>query len=303
MLAFALLSFVQVLITVGVCVAWLGVEVEGSLWAFGGMTEHSAFPQSSIAIDAVCLLAFSAVLIGVASLSLGRRTTNVSTEVDHPTTRQRCLTEYCNLTQSSVTLTNMKRGLASTLLLASGLAISACGAPNAAQDSPETVTVKQTVTEYEDPTPAETAPPAGEAAPEAQPEQPAPEAAPAPPAGNHNINVGQVGGDCGTTDSGIPIKAGSATSCEFAAAMFDAALQATFTVTHVASSEVTQVPHAAVTVASPVTKETYNLDCRLGSDWATVTCEKPEDRTVSAWFTPELPDRMSNYVDIVENYG
>lgn len=83
-----------------------------------------------------------------------RRMLRVSTEVDHPTTRQRWLPKSCTLTQSWVTLTSMKRALASTLLLASGLAMSACGAPNAAQDSPETVTVKQTVTEYEDPKPA-----------------------------------------------------------------------------------------------------------------------------------------------------
>lgn len=148
-LAFALLSFVQTLITVAVCVAWLGVEVDGSLWAFfgialldalvgtaagltasafartefqvvqfvpavvvpqfllcglivpraqmpevleiislgmpvtyavdamqsfGGMTEQSTFPQGDVTIDAVFLLAFCVVLIGIASLSLRRRT-------------------------------------------------------------------------------------------------------------------------------------------------------------------------------------------------------------------------------------
>lgn len=148
-LAFALLSFVQTLITVGVCVTWLGVEVDGSLWAFfgialldalvgtaagltasafartefqvvqfvpavvmpqfllcglivpradmpdileavslampvtyavdamqafGGVAEQSAFPQGNVAIDAAALLAFCVVLLGVASLSLRRRT-------------------------------------------------------------------------------------------------------------------------------------------------------------------------------------------------------------------------------------
>lgn len=147
-LAFALLALLQTLITVGVCVTWLGVEVEGSLWAFfgialldalvgtaagltasafahtefqvvqfvpavvvpqfllcglivpraempgileyislampvtyavdamqafGGMAEQSAFPKGDVAIDAVILLAFCVVLIGVASLSLRRR--------------------------------------------------------------------------------------------------------------------------------------------------------------------------------------------------------------------------------------
>lgn len=148
-LAFALLSFVQTLITVGVCVAWLGVEVDGSLWAFfgialldalvgtaagltasafartefqvvqlvpavvvpqfllcgllvprtdmpgileavslampvtyavdamqafGEMTAQSTFPQGNVTVDAVCLLAFCVVLLGIASLSLRRRT-------------------------------------------------------------------------------------------------------------------------------------------------------------------------------------------------------------------------------------
>ena len=36
-LAFSLLSLVQTLITVGVCVAWLGVEVDGSLGTFFGI--------------------------------------------------------------------------------------------------------------------------------------------------------------------------------------------------------------------------------------------------------------------------
>ncbi|MGJ4138363.1 ABC transporter permease [Corynebacterium evansiae] len=148
-LAFALLSFVQTLITVGVCVACLGVEVEGSLWAFfgialldalvgtaagltasafartefqvvqfvpavvvpqfllcglivpradmptvleaaslgmpvtyavdamqafGGTAAPSSFPQGNAAVDALVLLAFCVVLLGVASLSLRRKT-------------------------------------------------------------------------------------------------------------------------------------------------------------------------------------------------------------------------------------
>ena len=59
---------------------------------------------------------------------------------------------------------------------------------------------------------------------EAAPEQPAP-----PAGGNHNINVGQIGGYCGTSSSGDSIDAGDATSCEFAAAVFDAAMQASYT--------------------------------------------------------------------------
>ena len=112
-LAFALLSIVQTLIAVGVCVAWLGVEVDGSLCGFfaialldalvgtaAGLTV-SAFARTEFQVvqfvpaavvpqfllcgltvpradmpgilEAVSL-AFCAVLIGVASLSLRRRT-------------------------------------------------------------------------------------------------------------------------------------------------------------------------------------------------------------------------------------
>lgn len=148
-LAFALVSLVQTLITVVVCVAWLGVEVEGSLGTFfaialldalvgtaagltasafaqtefqvvqfvpavvvpqflicgllvpradmprilevisaampvtyavdamqslGGVPDQAAFPQGNIGIDAAILLAVCVVLLGVASLSLRRRT-------------------------------------------------------------------------------------------------------------------------------------------------------------------------------------------------------------------------------------
>lgn len=148
-LAFGLLSLVQTLITVAVCVSWLGVEVEGSVAAFfgialvdalvgtaaglaasafartefqvmqflpaavvpqfllcglivpradmprvlelishampvsyavdamqalGGAPEPEAFPQGNIGVDAAILLAICVVLLGIASLSLRRRT-------------------------------------------------------------------------------------------------------------------------------------------------------------------------------------------------------------------------------------
>ena len=148
-LAFGLLSLVQTLITVAVCVMWLGVEVDGSIpaffaialldalvgtaagltasafartefqvvqfvpatvvpqfllcglivpresmpqvlevislgmpvtyavdamQAFSGAAELHSFPEGNIAVDAVILLAFCVVLLGVASLSLQRRT-------------------------------------------------------------------------------------------------------------------------------------------------------------------------------------------------------------------------------------
>lgn len=112
----------------------------------------------------------------------------------------------------------------------------------------------------------------------AEPEQPAP-----PAGGNHNIHVGQIGGYCGTSSSGDSIDAGDATSCEFAAAVFDAAMQASYT-RRSKNPTVTAVYHADITASSPVTKQSYNLDCHMGSDQRNLTCEKPGGNTVRASF-------------------
>ena len=45
-----------------------------AMQAFGGAAELNAFPEGNIAIDAVILLAFCAVLLSIASLSLQRKT-------------------------------------------------------------------------------------------------------------------------------------------------------------------------------------------------------------------------------------
>ena len=112
----------------------------------------------------------------------------------------------------------------------------------------------------------------------AEPEQPAP-----PAGGNHNIHVGQIGGYCGTSSSGDSIDAGDATSCEFAAAVFDAAMQASYTLRS-PDPTVTAVYHADVSASSPVTKQSYDLDCHMGTDLRNLTCEKPGDNTVRASF-------------------
>ena len=177
-----------------------------------------------------------------------------------------------------------------SVLLATGLVLSACGSgsdsnsdstpaeepafstaqdsnspagENAEETSPETDTKQrrtETVTK------------------EAAPEQPTP-----PAGGKHNIHVGQIGGYCGTSSSGDSIDAGDATSCEFAAAVFDAAMQASYTLRS-PDPTVTSVYHADVSASSPVTKQSYDLDCRMGSDQRVLTCEKPGDKTVRASF-------------------
>jgi len=108
----------------------------------------------------------------------------------------------------------------------------------------------------------------------------------------NTTNASQIGGDCGTTPQGDPITAGSATSCEFAAAMFAPASKATYTMTPLEPSNPTvgSLYTAHITAKSPVTGESYDLTCRIGSDSADLTCAKPGDRSVSGSFNSAAHD-------------
>ncbi|EFQ79682.1 hypothetical protein [Corynebacterium pseudogenitalium] len=182
-----------------------------------------------------------------------------------------------------------------SLLLAAGLTVSACGSGSDSDDNaapanePAFSTAQNnnsTAAEAEEESGSEKD--SQQRRTETVTEEPEQEQ-PAPPAGgNHNIHVGQIGGYCGTSSSGDSIDAGDATSCEFAAAVFDAAMQASYTMRS-KDPTVTPTYHADITASSPVTKQSYNLDCRMGSDQRVLTCEKPGDRTVSASF--ETADR------------
>ena len=177
-----------------------------------------------------------------------------------------------------------------SVLLATGLVLSACGS-GSDSNSDSTPAEEPAFSTAQD-----SNSPAGENAEETSPEketkqrrtetvtkEAAPEQ-PTPPAdGKHNIHVGQIGGYCGTSSSGDSIDAGDATSCEFAAAVFDAAMQASYTLRS-PDPTVTAVYHADVSASSPVTKQSYDLDCRMGSDQRVLTCEKPGDKTVRASF-------------------
>ena len=55
------------------------------------------------------------------------------------------------------------------------------------------------------------------------------------------------------------------------------------------SRSVAATYHADITASSPVTKQSYNLNCRMGSDQRNLTCEKPDDSTVRVSF--ETADR------------
>ena len=182
-----------------------------------------------------------------------------------------------------------------SVLLATGLVLSACGS-GSDSNSDSTPAEEPAFSTAQD-----SNSPAGENAEETSPEketkqrrtetvtkEAAPEQPTPPAGGKHNIHVGQIGGYCGTSSSGDSIDAGDATSCEFAAAVFDAAMQASYTMRS-KDPTVTAVYQADITASSPVTKQSYNLDCHMGSDQRNLTCEKPGDTTVRASF--ETADR------------
>lgn len=177
-----------------------------------------------------------------------------------------------------------------SVLLATGLVLSACGS-GSDSNSDSTPAEEPAFSTAQD-----SNSPAGENAEETSPEketkqhrtetvtkEAAPEQPTPPAGGKHNIHVGQIGGYCGTSSSGDSIDAGDATSCEFAAAVFDAAMQASYTLRS-PDPTVTSVYHADVSASSPATKQSYDLDCRMGSDQRVLTCEKPGDKTVRASF-------------------
>ena len=168
-----------------------------------------------------------------------------------------------------------------SVLLATGLALGACGSGSDSSSGSAPAEEPAFSTAQDNSSAAGEA--EAESSPEKDTKQPRTETVtkqtepdqPAPPAGgNHNINVGQIGGYCGTSSSGDSIDAGDATSCEFAAAVFDAAMQASYTMRS-KDPTVTAVYHADITASSPVTKQSYNLDCRMGSDQRVLTGPDP----------------------------
>lgn len=113
--------------------------------------------------------------------------------------------------------------------------------------------------------------------------------------GEQTINASQVGGDCGVTPEGDTIFAGNATSCEFAAAMFGPAKKASYTL-YQADPTVNPLYTANITAKSPVTGESYQLTCQIGSDLAGLSCRNPDDNNVFAIFTSgarDWPQRLN----------
>lgn len=109
-----------------------------------------------------------------------------------------------------------------------------------------------------------------------QPQQPAQSVT-----SKHNIHPGQVGGDCGTTNQGDRITAGSQTSCEMAAATFDAAMNANFYM-WTPDATVTSFPRADISVRSPQTGKVYDLICTVGQDNRNLGCKKNSGNPMSS---------------------
>lgn len=107
--------------------------------------------------------------------------------------------------------------------------------------------------------------------------------------GEQTINASQVGGDCGLTPEGDTIFAGSATSCEFAAAMFGPAKKASYAL-YQADPTVNPLYTANITAKSPVTGESYQLTCQISSDLTGLSCHNPDDNNVFAIFTSDARD-------------
>ncbi|QGU01817.1 hypothetical protein CKALI_04695 [Corynebacterium kalinowskii] len=114
------------------------------------------------------------------------------------------------------------------------------------------------------------------------------ETTPSPETSKHAIKAGQVGGDCGISAQGDQIHAYPQTSCEFAAAMYDAAITLTYQNKKGASGNFAY--SADTTVNSPVTGQPYALRCYLGSDQRGLICAKVDSQnTVGATFHSTNP--------------
>lgn len=208
----------------------------------------------------------------------------------------------------------MTRRLLAAIAASSSALLVACSGGGTSE--PETVTVistqapvtttervEESPTERNDegsPTPKDIEP--EQETPTSETEDADPVAAPAPaPASNHSINYGQIGGNCGTSSLGHTIEAGSATPCEFAAAIYDAAMSATYTYS-ASRPDVTALPRTNITAFSPVTGQSYDLRCYITSDQRALSCDKPDDSTVSADFAlgPNAIAGIGSSVHIIE---
>lgn len=197
----------------------------------------------------------------------------------------------------------MKRTSALALLTVAALSLSACGSEDsddaadsgssanasaqqdsAAKDKSSTEDDSKKGSEADETTrakstkksgPNPTVPGASDQAPESSPG----DGSSSEPRRNARTTPSKAGGACGTTAEGAKLKAHEATSCEFARAIYHTALKANFALS-ASRPDVTAVPHASISVASPINNESYDLKCTIGSGNTDMDCTDKSDTTV-----------------------
>ncbi|OFN34196.1 hypothetical protein [Corynebacterium sp. HMSC072A04] len=183
----------------------------------------------------------------------------------------------------------MHRPSTLTLAVATAFALSACSGNDPITSGAPDTTTEETTTAQESTTPES---PNSSSSTTEEDEGPSPTRADKQQekeSDEQTINASQVGGDCGVTPEGDTIFAGSATSCEFAAAMFGPAKKASYAL-YQADPTVNPLYTADITAKSPVTGESYQLTCQISSDLAGLSCRKPGDNSVLAIFTSNARD-------------
>lgn len=182
----------------------------------------------------------------------------------------------------------MKRTSALALLTVAALSLSACGSEDSddAADSGSSANVSaqqdsaakdksSTEDDSKKSGPNPTVPGASDQAPESSPG----DDSSSEPRRNARTTPSKVGGACGTTAEGAKLKAHEATSCEFARAIYHTALKANFALS-ASRPDVTAVPHASISVTSPINNESYDLKCTIGSGNTDMDCTDKSDTTV-----------------------
>ncbi|WP_408924640.1 hypothetical protein ACKFRT_05605 [Corynebacterium sp. YSMAA1_1_F7] len=104
--------------------------------------------------------------------------------------------------------------------------------------------------------------------------------------------------DCGVTANGAEISVPLRTSCEFADVIYAAALKPTY-VYRSSDPNVTAIPRASITVTAPDSGDTHAMDCYVGSDGSTLSCQvgKSNDYDFGAGFTLKQK-KWSDYLTI-----
>lgn len=181
-----------------------------------------------------------------------------------------------------------------SVLVAAGLALSACGdasdttaapanEPSATTTATATASTASSTKDPDSPDDNGPAPTLNDAPSDAPATQEVADGNTNPNPGGHSINVGQIGGECGYTNQGDEIHAGENTSCEFAAAMFDEAIKHTFVYSQ-GKPTVNGSYNTRISAVSPATKQSYDLYCAMGSDTRTFYCGIDGDNSVYASF-------------------